>query len=268
MRLVPKPGLHRWHHQLLLGLLVILVTQSVGAMSIGFLGGFGYLITGVVGGVCMLWSTGALERHGAPMFLLGLGCLGAAFVTGQGMRHQRSALFGEHLHHVSIHQVQHHPDAEFAELTDVIIHTQYASMHSFTTRTRQGGTIHHNSIIAPLAESRWTRDQPVPAWVVHGDLIAPSSWQQPLNHGTIIRPTRENPRPSEGAILKAESRHQLQSAPRAPVIVWGKRPSQLARQQFTYATWVVGLFGFAWLWCALADLVKSLLPAKQKRTAQ
>lgn len=247
------PGFSKWYQQLAVGVLLILGTQGAGVLFLGYLGGLGYMLAGVTGAVFLGIATAVMERHTTRMFCLGLACLGAAFLSGFGMKHHVAGTTGVKLYGVDVAELVRHPDVVYAEFSEARIFKDYASMYSYSKKTRQSGTIVRNWQIAPLADPGWTPDKPVPAWVAHGDVMVPGSWDQPLLKGTVISGSDLDGDALLGAVRKAKERHGLQGDDAAPVLSWGVKPEDMARRWFRYAAWVIAIASVPWLWGVIFD---------------
>ena len=260
MKLVPTPGFSHWSLQLGIGLAVVACTQAAGAIFLGYLGGLGYLLTGVTTLICIGLATAVMERHEVPMLVLGLGCMGTAFATGLATKQYLHDSQGARVTDLRVEELHNRPDAIHAEFADAKVFVPFHAFHTYTTKHRQSGTTQTLYMIAPLASSTWTRDQPVPAWVVSGGTLPPpAEWSADIRHGTLVHADGDGSSRLDGAIAKALAKHGLKGSTSAPMLRWGKRPEDLTRENVRNAILMIGIMGFPWMFCIIADILRSLL---------
>lgn len=257
-----------WLFNLLLGVATVVLTQITGVWGVGCLGGVGYMVTGVTGGVALFCATGFSRVHTGALFCLGLGCLAAGFVSGFAMRYQIAADSGLRLHEARASDLVHHPKVAIITFADAVVRTDLVSWYTYSTRSPKGETRSYSVQVAPLVDSDWRPDQLVPAWVVSGSPTARQAWAQPLNRASVYTLMENQQSAMRRAVASVAAKQGLRTTDLAPILTWGGDPAAQARLWWRGSAGIIVLFGLPWLWCTLADLVRWLWHLRKSQRAR
>lgn len=237
----------QWQHRLLGGLVLVVLTQAIGLGAVGFLGGLGYMITGVACITLMgvFVAMNPKENSGVGSLFFGLGCLGAAFVSGFGMQYQKELLLGETLRGITANDLTRHPRVAYAEFTDAKVFAEFAFSYRYTAQVSKSETRMRQCTVAPLANLDWTPSEPVPAWVALPDSGDASAWARPLQKAGVFSPL--DAAAARSAVALATKERNLVGKEDAPVLHWGSHPGEGAQRCFSGSLFIIALMGIPWM---------------------